>query len=139
MNTTNVKTNWNQVYILTKHWKSDLEFYDMDIQFLKRLIGKYFIWLDSDENIANLMKINLRLNLQLNEIEALQEEIGRHLAHLAERMDNPKEQQGLRIENDLLEMRLANFIMAFKALKKEVMQTTEYVIEEEKLERFVAN
>lgn len=138
METIDVKTNWNQVYILTKHWKSDLEFYEMDIQFLKRLIGKYFIWLDNDENIKNLMKINMRLNLQLNTIEELQRELTNHLSHLATRMENPAEQEGLRIENDLLEMRIANFIMAFKAIKKEVMQTTEVVIEEEKLERFVA-
>lgn len=137
MDTIDVKTNWNQVYILTKHWKSDLEFYKMDLDFLKGLIGKYFIWLNKDQNIKNLLRLKMRIQLQLTELDHTNTLIDEHLKHLQERMHLTAEQEGLRIENDVLEMRIANLLMAFKALKAEVLQTTELVIEEEKLERFV--
>jgi hypothetical protein len=52
--------NWQQLYALTEHWKSDMEFYKYEIQFLKQLINKYFIWLVEDERIN---KIRVLVNI----------------------------------------------------------------------------
>ena len=42
--------NWEELYILTKHWKSDLLFYKDDLKFLNHLIDKYFIWISKKED-----------------------------------------------------------------------------------------
>jgi uncharacterized protein (DUF3820 family) len=35
---------YQQLYILAEHWKSDLEFYKDDLRFLHHLIDEYFVW-----------------------------------------------------------------------------------------------
>ncbi len=55
------EVNWQELYILTDHWKSDLEFYKDDLRFLHHLIDKYIIWITKDDNL-NLVK-NIQKNL----------------------------------------------------------------------------
>ena len=47
--------NWQELYILTDHWKSDLDFYKDDLRFLHHLIDKYIIWITKDDNL-NMVK-----------------------------------------------------------------------------------
>ena len=35
------EASWEQLYVLTEHWKSDLVFYHKDLRFLHLLIDKY--------------------------------------------------------------------------------------------------
>ena len=42
--------NCKELYILTKHWKSDLEFYKDDLRFLHNLVDKYLIWITKKES-----------------------------------------------------------------------------------------
>ena len=45
------EASWEQLYVLTEHWKSDLVFYHKDLRFLHLLIDKYFMWISNKENI----------------------------------------------------------------------------------------
>lgn len=45
------EADWQGLYVLTGHWKSDLEFYRDDLKFLQQLIDKYFIWMVRKENL----------------------------------------------------------------------------------------
>ncbi len=37
--------DWQPLYVLTEHWKSDLSFYAEDLKFLAHLIDNYFMWI----------------------------------------------------------------------------------------------
>jgi hypothetical protein len=43
--------SWQDLYILTEHWKSDLLFYKNDLNFLDHLIDKYVIWITKREDV----------------------------------------------------------------------------------------
>ncbi|MFT6796350.1 MAG: hypothetical protein ACJART_001489 [Maribacter sp.] len=37
------KADWQTLYVLTEHWKSELLFYNDDLKFLHHPIGNYFM------------------------------------------------------------------------------------------------
>ena len=41
---------WDELYVLTEHWRSDFQFYKDDLRFLHHLIDKYFMWITKPEN-----------------------------------------------------------------------------------------
>ena len=55
------KADWQKLYILTEHWKSDLSFYKDDLRFLHHLIDKYFLWISKKENIDMMQNIEINL------------------------------------------------------------------------------
>ena len=55
--------SWEELHALTRHWVSDLRFYQDDLRFLHRLIDKYFIWITDQGNLHCLdAKINIEGN-----------------------------------------------------------------------------
>ena len=48
---------FEELYVLGEHWQSVMEFYHLELDFLKKLIDKYFIWLLKDEHIAKVQVI----------------------------------------------------------------------------------
>ena len=51
------EVKWQELYVLTDHWKSDLAFYKDDLRFLHHLIDKYIIWITKDENLNMVQDI----------------------------------------------------------------------------------
>jgi hypothetical protein len=43
------EADWQKLYILTEHWKSDLLFYKQDLKFLHHFIDKYFLRISKRE------------------------------------------------------------------------------------------
>jgi len=87
--------NWRQLYALTEHWKTDLEFYKYELQFLQQLINKYFILLMEDKNIN---RIRMLVN-KLRGMEIVQQNITEgttlHMSHLIALMKNVSRQKSL--------------------------------------------
>ena len=55
------EADWQKLYTLTEHWKSDLQFYNDDLKFLHHLIDKYFMWISKKENIDMVREIEVGL------------------------------------------------------------------------------
>ena len=55
------EADWQQLYILTEHWLSDLYFYRDDLRFLHHLIDNYFKWLTKAENINKVVALETSL------------------------------------------------------------------------------
>lgn len=126
---------WDELYVLTEHWKSDLEFYKDDLRFLHHLIDKYFIWITKSENLAlvkELKKGLFELNVRGKD---LLEKVGKHciqLGYLVE--DASKADAGIvKTEHEHLEEEMAKFVRSFRENRKEVFAITEYVIDSEEL------
>lgn len=129
----NWTADYRELYILTEHWQSDLQFYKGDLYFLYRLIDKYFIWLINEENLAEMRNIASGLSETVKNCDRLLEKTSKHLTHLAELIDDPfkYDSQKFRNEHEELENEIAAFIKKFWKIKKDTFAVSEQVIEKE--------
>jgi hypothetical protein len=129
------KSNWEELYFLAKHWKSDLEFYKDDLRFLHNLIEKYLIWITKKENlesVADIRKREHQLTLTCNE---LQQKVSAHLemASLIVKGGNDTTKKDFFTTHGKLENEIAEFVKTFRESRKEVFKVTEYVMDSEEL------
>lgn len=133
------RTAWEELYVLTQHWKSDLDFYKDEMQFLNNLINKYFIWMTKDENIdkVRLMVVNLS-KLEKQRI-LLATDIKKHLSHIAGIMESAftHNEQAFRDEHAALEEKMVLLIKDIRKVKKEVFAITEHIMESERLQHLL--
>lgn len=135
------EADWQQLYILTEHWKSDLLFYKDDLKFLDHLIDKYFIWISKKENIDLVRDIELNLLEIYKQSTSLLKRVNKHLHHLAELVDAPYKYDSnlFRREHKQLENDIANYVISFRKNRKETFAITEHVIDSEKFVQKVMN
>lgn len=135
------EADWQQIYILTEHWKSDLLFYKDDLKFLDHLIDKYFIWISKKENIDLVRDIELNLLEIYKQSTSLLKRVNKHLHHLAELVDAPYKYDSnlFRREHKQLENDIANYVISFRKNRKETFAITEHVIDSEKFVQKVMN
>ncbi|WP_297761327.1 hypothetical protein [uncultured Muriicola sp.] len=129
------KSNWEELYFLAKHWKSDLEFYKDDLRFLNNLIKKYLIWITKKENlesVADIRKKEHELTLTCNE---LHQKVSSHLqmASKIEKGGNDTAKKDFFSTHGELENEIAVFVKTFRESRKEVFKVTEYVMDSEEL------
>jgi len=124
---------YRELYIVTEHWQSDLQFYKDDLQFLYHLIDKYFIWLLNKENLGEMRNLSSSLSETGINCDRLLEKTSKHLTHLAELIDDPfkYDSHKFRSEHEELENEIASFIKKFRKIKKETFTDMEPVIEKE--------
>jgi len=124
---------YQQLYVLTEHWKSDLEFYIGDLRFLHHLIEKYFVWFASKEHLDEMRNLAVRLSEIGKKCDKLLEQTSKHLSHLAELIDDPfkYDSHKFRTEHEQLENEMASFVKKFRDIKKETFAVSEKVIENE--------
>ena len=129
------EADWNQLYVLTAHWKSDLQFYKDDLKFLHHLIDKYFIWMIRKDNVTKVREIIKKLYELDLKCEDLLKRVIIHLNHLAGLIDDPfkYDSHEFRSEHEKLEDNITEFIKSFRTNRKETFLITEHVIESEKL------
>ncbi len=129
------EANWQELYVLTQHWKKDLEFYKDDLRFLYGLVDKYFIWITEKENLYAVKKIGSNL-LKINQrCQDILEKVSKHILQLGELVENPDKEESriFRLEHEHLEDEIADFVKSFRENRKEVFAITEYVVDNEKL------
>jgi len=124
---------YQQLYILTEHWKSDLQFYKDDLRFLHHLIDKYFIWLTHKEHLDEMRDLVSGLSEIGKNCDLLIKKITEHQSHLAELIDAPfkYDSHKFRTEHEELENEIASFIKKFRKIKKETFAVSEQVINKE--------
>lgn len=123
--------NWKELYVLTKHWKSDLLFYKDDLKFLDHLIDKYFIWISKKEDSDAMRSIEKSIVKTDKICSDLLERVEKHLTHLAGLMEDPfkYDSNQFRIEHQQLEDDISNFVKTFRENRKEVFEVTSLVVE----------
>lgn len=131
--------NWEELYILTKHWKSDLLFYKDDLNFLNNLIDKYLIWISNEKNSESVRKISNGVLETSKKCNDLLQGIDKHLTDLANLIEAPfkYDTQQFRTEHQQLEDDITNFVKTFRTNRKEVFEVTEHIIESEDFIRIV--
>lgn len=134
-----LKANWDQLYVLTGHWKKDLDFYKEDLRFLYKLINKYFIWLTEEENVSSVRKIAYNLQSLNEKCTDLLEKVKKHQVQIGSLVEDPdnEDTQVFRIEHQHLEEEIAAFVKLFRNNRKEVFTITEHVVDSENLIGFL--
>ena len=134
------KKEWESLYALTQHWQSDLQFYDDELQFLRSLIDKYFIWLVEDENIENTKVLANKLIRMSEKCTQLESRTREHSKHIASLMENPfpYNKQDFKDEHLYLENSLPQFLKDFRQIKREVFRLTTKIIESEKAKHLLS-
>jgi hypothetical protein len=122
-----------ELYTLTEHWQSDLQFYKGDLHFLYHLVDKYFIWLINKEHLDEMRNIASSLSEARKNCDRLLEKTSKHLSHLAELIDDPfkYDSHKFRNEHEELENEISSFIKKFREIKKDTFAVSEQVIEKE--------
>jgi len=134
------QAKWEALYILAEHWKSDMEFYTDELQFLKGLIDKYFILLIKDDGIQHIQALTSKLSASEQELTQLTSGIKRHLHHLEELIENSfvYDQEVFRKEHAQLEDDITKFTESFKLLKKDIFLVTKQLLEEKKIKQLIS-
>ena len=126
---------WDELFVLSGHWKSDLEFYRADLRFLHLLIAKYFMWITKEENLERVNELTHELaNIKVRGAD-LAEKIGKHHIRLGYLMKDPNRgDAGTTImEHEHLEEEMTRFVRLFRENRKRVFSLTEYIIDSEEL------
>lgn len=123
--------NWEELYILTKHWKSDLLFYKDDLNFLDNLIDKYLIWITNEKSSEAVREIFNSILETSKKCTDLLQRVAKHLTDLAKLIEDPfkYDTQQFRTEHQQLEDDITNFIKTFRTNRKEVFEVTGHIIE----------
>jgi hypothetical protein len=129
--------NWEELYFLTKHWKSDLLFFKDDLIFLDHLIDKYFIWISKKKDSEAVRKIDNSILETAKKCTDLLKRVDKHLTHLANLIENPfkHDSNTFRAEHQQLEDDITNFVKVFRNNRKEVFEVTKLVIESDEFIR----
>ncbi|SHJ07417.1 hypothetical protein [Pseudozobellia thermophila] len=131
------EADWQDLYSLTEHWQSDLEFYSDDLKFLRGLIDRFFLYISKKENIDRVQEIEQSLLEMDKRAAALLEKTKKHLHHLAELIDNPftYDSHAFRTEHEHLEDEIQTFVKDFRKNRRGVFKVTEYTIDAEETVR----
>lgn len=130
------EVTYDHLYILTRHWKQDIEFYLQDLKFLQRLIGKYSIWIKLSENAEAVNKLSAGLLKLIEEGKALSGEIEQHLNVLKALVSNEqevKDRENLTSLHITLENEFADFVRNFRNNRQEVFKISEQVMDSENI------
>lgn len=133
------ETDWQELYVLTNHWKSDLLFFKDDLKFMHRLIDKYFIWITEEGNLHDVQKIGNAILKNTQVCDGLLKSVQEHLSHLANLIDEPfKNDSGkFRDEHQELEDDITLFTKSVRDNRKELFSVTERVLNDERLENMM--
>lgn len=132
---------WDELYVLTEYWKSDLEFYKDDLRFLHHLIAKYFMWITKSENLEMVKEMKnglFDMNVKVND---LLDKVGKHHIRLGYLVENPNHMDAgiIKTEHEHLEEEMAQFVKLFRNNRKEAFRITEYSIDSERLANIMSS
>jgi hypothetical protein len=116
--------NWQELNVLTEHWKSDLLFYKDDLKFLDHLIDKYFIWISKKEDFNLVKSIEVGIVETSMECSNLLQRVNKHLADIAAILVNPfkYDSQKFREEHQQLEDDISVFIKLLGKIEKKFLK-----------------
>ncbi len=127
--------SWEELYLLSDEWKTDLEFYHYELRFITNAINKNFLWLIKDENIADIHDNIKKLKNANDQHKKIVFKLNNHMIRLEELMMNsflPDDEQ-FREDHKKLEDEFYAFERNLRAIKMESFSITEHTFEEKNL------
>ena len=116
-----------QIYVLCRHWESDLEFFRIETAFLHRLLDDYFVQLLSPEYFEDLKKSTQKLFVLEKEENSLRQQIMDHMKQVELAVENvaPEDAEKLADDQATIEALLLKLINDYREVKKEMFALVE--------------
>lgn len=115
-----------ELYLISKHWISDLEFFTRDLSFLQKLVERCWAQSKKHEISENLLELKLNvLNLQTQNAE-IKGKVSNYLALLEPLISNANHNYELNLieTHSLLEREIGALLQIFKSVKQRVFKLT---------------
>lgn len=112
-----------ELYVLTRHWVSDIFFFEQEINFFRSFIQNYFLS-EIDEQITPIRMIESKLEELEFSKELLKEEIISHQNRLSAILDKNHidEQSHFNVIQSKLEGKVFDFLKTFRCIKQELFK-----------------
>lgn len=119
-------TELQELYLISKHWLSDLEFFEKDIKFLEKLFGRAFSEMLKHEGYENIAAIMLNVA----EIERKGIEIKSVILKYMQTLECLIAKTNMQFDLSLvethveLEMEIGHLLHSFQAIKQTIFKLT---------------
>jgi len=132
-NSTNylLKPGHDQLFLETKEWKSDLEFYKTELAFLDKLLDKTFLRITTHAETIELESLTSEIrNLVDNKLEPLFRKVLSHEKYLGtmEKETFSKSEDSLWEEQGKIGGEIYSFISEVKILKQNIFKSVEEIM-----------
>lgn len=136
--TNSSEINWQQLYVVTEHWESDLLFFEDEIRFFRDLINRYFIQLIDDLEKTRALAGKLA-DLETERIR-LMKNVSKHKHNLSEHFSSPfiLADPVCLDEHTMLEASLADFVKRFRARKRTLFEHLDDILKSEKQHHLIS-
>ena len=128
-----------ELYILSNHWISDINFIEDETRFLKNVVDKYLAPILKDDQLAKANDFNKNL-LQLEaNIPALKTEISDFLKFIKPMINESNQEIGINLLEKFttLEAEMKTLFESVKQIKKSLFSFTEEIMKTEKCSIFL--
>lgn len=132
-------TNWQQLYVITENWQSDILFFEDEIVFFRSLMSRYVLQLLEDIDKTQLVTGGLK---ELEEHrQLLIRKVKRHLRHLSDHFSSPfvLADPAYLDEHRLLEAEIVEFVKKFRNTKRLVFKHMDQILKTEKGKHLITN
>ena len=131
--------NWRELYLLTKHWKSDIKFANYEINFFKGLVDKYFIWVKDKDQTVQVQHLTNILEHLTSELENIDKAITKHLNYIRLFINSnfSRDEEAFRVEHAMLEDKIVGLMNALRETKREIFNLTEEMLNNEKTNKLI--
>lgn len=128
------ENEWKRLFVITEHWRSDMQFFAHELQFLRSLMDRHFAKLIKEEHIDSTKATVSKLGKLENRRSNCEQKIDRHYHHMTNLIEDPfpHDAQSYRDEHGRLEAAMADFVKDFRAIKMQVFHLAKQVMDEEK-------
>ncbi|OFY93332.1 MAG: hypothetical protein A3K10_11865 [Bacteroidetes bacterium RIFCSPLOWO2_12_FULL_31_6] len=118
--------NWDELYLVTDEWKTDMEVFNLELQYLRNLIHTNLAWLLMDADAHQVQLTLKKIAKTIEQNKTISAQIDEHLLKLERLVMSTFfiENQGLRDENKIIESNFYEFKRNYVILKKEVFFIT---------------
>lgn len=128
------QSSWEQLFVITEYWQSDLDYFKDELHFLKRIIEKNYPQLAKHKSIVSLKPLDehfIHLDKTVNE---LSQSFKKHRGHIEELIENPFAYDGNKFKNEhqILENKFASFVVEFQLEKKQIYRVIEKIMKSNK-------
>lgn len=125
--------DWKELYVLTEHWISDLEFYRDELTFMRHLLRDYFMWLFRDDGLEPGREMGASIRALDQRCKALLAESRKLRTRLADLLEDPYryDSHEIRKDYDRLEEEITGFVSDFRDTKGRLFTLTKHLMSSE--------
>lgn len=133
------KASWEELYVLTEHWKSEMDFFKDEIHFLSDLIQNYLLIISKDNGSNNIASLSYNLYNLKRETYEIFKKIKTHMNQLEELIENPysHDEQNSRDQHEEMEKQITTYEKHSREFKKDVFAMSKQAIKNRKIKQLL--